>query len=279
MKNYRLLLSLCFVLFCLAASGQGILFSEHRMILKEKQISTLQVCNPTDVTRTYQLSAVNKAMDRTGRMTDIPDTAGFANSLNAYVRIFPKRITLEPGGCQEVQLQIKPPAGLAEGEYRSYLHFLPLTSDGGNNAASQQAQGMGTKIIFRVGAAIPLIFRKHAVLSSVRIDSLALTPGRDTAHWLKFTVHRSGSQSIYGDFIVEGMANGKPVLLLNKQGIAVYAEMPARKMELPVALAKLDRDAAGRVKIKVSCVDAENRQSRQPKTLCSTEEWVAVKDR
>lgn len=58
------------------------------MILTEKKISTLQVCNPTDVTRTYLLSAVNKTMDQVGRMIDIPDTTLFTNSLNTGVHAY-----------------------------------------------------------------------------------------------------------------------------------------------------------------------------------------------
>ena len=97
------------VLLCASATlkGQGILFSEYRMIIDTKQVYTLQVCNPTQIVRAYKIQLEDKQMNMHGNIESLTDTLPFAQSLKRQIRVYPKRITLDPGECQTIQIQLK----------------------------------------------------------------------------------------------------------------------------------------------------------------------------
>lgn len=251
------------------AKGQGILFSQYRMILNAGEIRSLQVCNPTDVVRTYQLSFIDKTMENGGKVVDIPDSVVFPNSLKGQLRVFPKRITLDPGECQEVQIQLKNTASLSDGEYRSFLYFLPLVnSELVAVDTSKIATAPIPAIILRVGAAIPMFFRKNTELRSVAIDSVHLVKGKDGKSLLSMNINRSGTRSTYGGIIVMGVSEGKPVTLSHVPGVALYAETAGKKIVVPLAVDSLDYDAAGKTSITISYINEEEGVPQEP--LC---EW------
>lgn len=266
-RIYYLLLPI--LLFAQNTLGQGILFSEYRMILKQGTISSLQVCNPTEETRTYLISVINKTMDEQGSIIDIPDTVNIASSLKPWLRIFPKRIVLEPGGCQEVQLQLKMPASQPNGEYRSYLYFMPMTPTQHKDTVASQAVQMN--IVFRVGAAIPIIYRKNTTPPTLSIDSISLTRKDDNSHLLHFTLLRQGTQSTYGHILIEGISQGKRITLATKNGNAIYHEANRKKFMFPISTQSLDKDTEGKVKLFISYTDAEDEQAKNPKIWVQTE--------
>lgn len=253
------------------AMGQGILFSEYRVIVQGNHISTLQVCNPTQEVRTYQLSVINKRMDENGVIHDLADSVDIPWSLRPWLRVFPRRITLEPGGCQEVQLQVKMPTSTSAGEYRTYLHFLPLLKPSQTQATQQGQSGMQMDIVFRVGSAIPVIYRKNTTRPTLSIDSLRLVNQPNGPHLLEFRINRHGNQSVFGKILVEGRVKGKPYTLVAQTGRALYNETKGRKFVFPVKLENIDTEPDGRVKISVSYIDGENQGAKTPEILLKEE--------
>lgn len=254
-----------------SATGQGILFSEYRVIVQGSHISTLQVCNPTQETRTYQLSVINKRMDEDGTMHDLADSVDIPWTLRPWLRIFPRRVTLEPGGCQEVQLQVKMPESASAGEYRTYLHFLPLLKPSQAQAAQQEQTGMQMDIVFRVGSAIPVIYRRNALRPEISIDSVRLVDQADGVHLLEFRLNRKGNQSAFGKILVEGQVKGKPYTLVSQPGRALYSEVAGRKFVFPVKLENIDTEPDGRIKISVSYINGESQGTKTPEVLLKKE--------
>lgn len=268
--NYTTVLLLLF--FCNPAKGQGILFSQYRMILNAGEMRSLQVCNPTDVVRTYQLSFVDKKMENGGKVVDIPDSVTLPFSLKAQLRVFPKRITLNPGECQEVQIQLKNTSSLQDGEYRSFLNFLPLVSSEVVSVdTSNIAKAPIPAIILRVGAAIPLFFRKNTELQSVTIDSVQFTKSKDGRTLLSLNLNRTGTRSTYGGLIIMGVSEGNPVTLSNIPGNALYAETSWKKISIPLAIDALDYNSAGKTPITITYINEEEGVPQEP--LC---EWKGV---
>lgn len=268
---FRILFAVILLTLSFSAFAQGILFSEKRIILTGQDIYTLQVCNPTEEIRTFQLSAIDKTVDAHHKLIDIPDSTAFEKSLKSMIRIFPKRITLSPGECQEVQLQLRSLGALTDGEYRSYLHFLPLLTRAETTPDSLKSLKTNTPsfdIIIRIGAAIPLIYRKNATLEKLTIDSVNLVRNdKQEPTALSFYIHRSGSQSTYGSLAVFSGEKGE--LVATYPPVAIYAEASGRRVDIPIIKDKLPVTPTGKCQLKIVYTNEENKQRGE--VLC---EWM-----
>lgn len=238
------------------AQLQGVLFSEYRMILSNNNIASLQLNNPTDEIRSYNLSFIDKRLDQDGTIINIPDSVKAAYSLRPYLRVFPRIITLNPGESQEVQIQLKAPASAPDGEYRSYLHFLPLESSTKSDTA--KVAGVQLDIKFRIGAALPLFYRKNTVLDSVNINNVALVR-KDSTTILNFDINRNGTRSTYGYIVVSGKSEGKPVVITETPGNALYTEQTSRKVEMPISISKIDKTPDGKVALTITYYNSEDK--------------------
>lgn len=255
--------SFLFLLFCSSAYGQGILFSEYRLIIKAGEIRTLQVCNPTDQTRSYKLYAVDKKMNDGGGLEDIPLPVNYPSSLKKQLRIFPKRITLAPNECQEVQLQLKNTSQLPDGEFRSFLFFLPLVSAKENNFdAPVAAKGTTPNIVMRIGAAIPIFYRKNSHVDKAFINKVSLKQDSIGKHTLSLRLNREGSQSTYGVVQVKSKSKGESIMIAERHGNAIYPEANWKELSIPLRTDTLDVDASGKIPISISYTNTE-RGSKQ----------------
>lgn len=245
---------LFFITCSITAGAQGILFSEYRMFLEPNRIRSLQISNPTEEVRTYDISLINKQMLDGGVLVDVPDTILPPFSIRQYIKVFPRVVTLAPGESQEVQIQLKVPADMPEGEYRSYLHFVPRLTQAPDT--SDLGNGMLTSIVMRVTAAIPLFYRNRAKLEEVKIGDVKIykdSLGRDMIY---LDIHRAGNRSVYVTALVEYMSNGQPVKLAEKLGNGIYAEVNHKWIEFPIDLQKVP---AGEP-IKISLIDSEDKE-------------------
>lgn len=242
--------------------GQGIVFSDYRFIMNENQIYTLQVCNPTDVPRAYQLLLQEMQMDGNGHISSLPDSVPFAQSLKKQIRFFPKRISLAPKECQAVQIQLKNTSQLPKGEFRSYLFFLPLTDAEKKSEADVKPNAVVPAIVMRVGAAIPLIFRNDAHLDAVSINSVQLKK-ENNKKLLTFKIHREGSQSTYGIIRVFSLLNGKQVLVKELPGHAVLPEINDRQIFAELEFNQLDTDSSGKTPFIIQYVNQEKDSKKE----------------
>ena len=256
--NISCIYTLLFLLFCSSVHGQGILFSEYRLILKAGEIRTLQVCNPTDETRSYKLYSVDKTMKDGGGLVDVPLSINHPTSLKKQLRIFPKRITLAPNECQEVQLQLKNTSQLPDGEFRSFLFFLPLVSaDTKKLDPTIISKGTTPNIIMRIGAAIPIFYRKNTHVDNVFIDKVSLKKDSINRHTLSLRLNREGTQSTYGVVEVKCKSKGEPIVVATKYGNAMYAETNWKELSIPIHTDSLDIDASGKIPFSISYTNSE----------------------
>lgn len=244
-------------LSCPSLFGQGILFSEYRIFLKAGEIRTLQVCNPTETTRSYLLSFTDKKMEDGGRLVDIPDSVNYPSSLKQQLRVFPKRMTLAPGECQEVQIQSKNTTPLAEGEYRSYLHFLPLISVTPEAKDTAALKGPTPAIIMRIGAAIPIFFRKNTHIEKVALDNVSLKKDSTGMHHLSLRINRAGSQSVYGTLQVNSKSKGETIMVAERPGNALYAETNWKELSIPLSIDSLDANPSGDIPFSILFINSE----------------------
>lgn len=256
MKKAFLLLIAVVTVFTSQAQLQGVLFSEYRMILDNNNIASLQLNNPTTKTRTYSLSFIDKRIDQNGKIVNIPDSVKTTYSLKPYLRVFPRVITLNPGESQEVQIQLKVPASAPDGEYRSYLHFLPRETS--ETIDTTKIAGIQLDIKFRIGAALPLFYRKNTVLNGVNINNVTLTK-RDKTTMLNFDISRDGTRSTYGYIVVSALSQGKPFIVTEVPGNALYTEQNSLKVEFPISTQKIDKTPDGKINLTITYYNSEDK--------------------
>ena len=110
------------------AEGSGdLLVAPTRVVFEARRRSAeVTLVNIGTDTATYRISFVHQRMKPDGSLEAV-DTPGpgeaFADDL---VRFSPRQVTLEPRVAQTVRMQLRIPAGLTAGEYRSHLLFRAI---------------------------------------------------------------------------------------------------------------------------------------------------------
>jgi len=116
--------ALLFLAFLPALAHAELMLNPTRVVLaKNQRAAQVELINNGEEPATYRISLVNRRMSETGEFSQVtqPDAGEqFADAMLAYS---PRQITLVPGTAQVVRVMLRKPDGLADGEYRSHLHF------------------------------------------------------------------------------------------------------------------------------------------------------------
>lgn len=167
-------------------------------------------------------------------------------------------------------MQLRKPAALAEGEYRSHLVFrvIPdvVEATGKQNTASK---GISIKISPIYGLSIPVIVRQGILNATVRMTGLHLVAKDDAGRpALVLTVEREGKKSVFGDFEVEWKASGsKTVTIGQMTSIAVYTPNTKRIMTIPLTLPKGLQLQGGTLSVRYVDASSSDKQLLSESTL------------
>lgn len=209
---------------------------------KNQRAAQVELINNGSKPASYRISLVNRRMTEAGQF-EPADTPGEGERFaDAMLRYSPRQVTLQPGTAQTVRIMLRKPAGLPDGEYRSHLLFDKLPdAEGSTSIESRGAQNgqIGVMMSALVGASMPVIVRHGNIDATVGLAGLALQ--RDAANnpQLLMRFEREGASSVYGDVSVTFTPRGgKPALLAQVGGIAVYAPNRVRQAALPLQLPK-----------------------------------------
>jgi hypothetical protein len=167
------------------------------------------------------------------------DSAGVGFS-DSMVRYAPRRVTLAPQVPQTVRLQLRKPAGLPDGEYRSHLMFQAVPEAA---RAGADADTGGADVRFHLvpvfGVSVPVIVRSGETQASVSISGLELEPltPSDSLPRLRLDLNRTGNRSVYGNLTASlEHADGSREVVGAVNGLAVYTPLARRHVELHLHL-------------------------------------------
>ena len=118
--------------------------------------------------------------------------AADAPSAARFVRVFPRRVVLQPGQTQVVRLFASPPPSLSDGEY--WARFM-ATSKQQPDTAKPSTEQVG--ITFAIVTSIPVWYRKGVVRTSIAIDTMTAGATRDTLD-ARLVLARGGNASWLG---------------------------------------------------------------------------------
>jgi hypothetical protein len=162
----------------------------------------------------------------------------------------PRRVTLPPSQPQVIRVGVRAGEGVPPGEYRAHMLFraVPDTVAATDRAAAAPGSGVSIALTPIYGITIPVIIRigdlgATASISDARIEM------EDAQPLFAFNLARTGNRSVYGD--IEVTRPGAPDPLFQARGIAVYPEVSARTVAIPVP-AEVAAALKGPVKIRYS---------------------------
>jgi hypothetical protein len=213
--------------------AQNLLVSPTRIIF-EGSVRTTQVdlINTSDKPATYRVSLIQRRMTETGDIVSAKEPLPGELFATGLVRVMPSQIILRPHEDQLVRLQLRLPADLPPGEYRSHLQFNGVPDQvAPADGAAPPAEGLGIKLTPIYGVSIPVIIRHGDLSAQVKLADLKYTPSTATAGpSLAFSIQRTGTCSVYGDLVISlRTADGKSQQVGRVNGVAVYCPNAVRR--------------------------------------------------
>lgn len=232
----------------------GLLVAPTRVVFEGRQrTEQLTLINTGAEPATYRISLTRLRMTETGEFREVqePDSAEqFADTL---VRYSPRRVELPPGVPQTVRLQLRLPADLPAGEYRSHMRFSAVPGSAPEESASA-APATDVRMSLRAvyGVSIPIIVRRGTLVAGLSFSDLRVeqVAGAAPRARLAMTLNRSGDGSVYGAITAVLVRDGQPDLVVGfVKGLAVYSPNARRTYALSLRLPpQLDPQARLRVR-------------------------------
>ena len=224
-----------------ARRGPSDLLIAPTRVVFEGRLRTAEITlvNVGSATATYRISFVHLRMDEQGGTKEIAAAAAepgerFADEL---IRYSPRQVTLEPKVAQTVRMQVRKPADLEPGEYRSHLLFRAVPSTAPDLGTAQDPAAFSVQLTAIYGVSIPIIVRHGDTAAKATLSELEIAPpsGAEATPALRFRIGRTGNQSIYGNLTVTFVpARGKPSVVGLANGVAVYTPNPLRRAVIPL---------------------------------------------
>ena len=239
----------------------NLLVAPTRIILEgSRRTAQVTLINTGTATATYRISFIELEMKPDGTVEEVPEAtpkdstryllaqpnatapptlaeATAKASASSLIRYSPRQVTLDPRVAQTIRLQVRKPAELAAGEYRSHLLFRAIPNlDDAILLKDPKQGGLSVRLVPIYGVSIPVIVRHGETSVSAELKNLSirpLTPNGDPA--LELTIERHGNRSLYGNIDVRLVSGGREQSIGSLNGVAVYVPLDARKVTIPLA--------------------------------------------
>lgn len=158
-----------------AARAQGVLVAPHAVIVDPRtRTGWVQLHNtgvePTEVTieTFFGYPVTDSAGGLMLRTIDQPDSA--FPSAAAWIRAFPRRMTIPAQGRQTVRLMVTPPAGTRDGEY--WARIAITSSSAAAPATAQDSTAISIGINLQIRTVIALLYRRGEVTTALQLSGL-----------------------------------------------------------------------------------------------------------
>ncbi len=229
----RLALALLAATASPALAAGDLLVAPTRVILEGGRGTEVVLNNVGTEPATYRVSLELRRMDATGKLDEVAPTEATARETTTLglISYAPRRVTLPPNQPQTIRIGARLPEGLPDGEYRAHMLFRAIPDAQPAVPTGAATPGVSIQLTPIYGVTIPVIVRKGSLSASATISDVRLTrDGGEPA--LAFRLTRSGDRSVYGRIRVGKAGVAKP--LFEARGVAIYTEVTARSVVLPV---------------------------------------------
>jgi P pilus assembly chaperone PapD len=224
------------------AAGGQLMVTPTRLVLDgNTRHATLSLVNTGTTATTYRISVLLRRMNANGDLEEVKTPTAAEVIASKLARFSPREVTLPPGVTQNVRIQIRKPADMPPGEYRSHVLFLevPAAETGKtslNGLNGQKSDEVSFNITQVYGVSIPLIVRHGETSAKVGLSDMAVIPNPKPADpaLLKLSLNRTGNRSVYGTITVDFIGpNGVKQVGLSPS-MAIYTGLDRRTTHLPL---------------------------------------------
>jgi P pilus assembly chaperone PapD len=217
-----------------ADAGIGdLLVAPTRLVLDGHKGAEVILNNIGDEPATYRISVEFRRMNENGDLVDVSAPTATDKTAEDMIIYAPRKVTLAPHEPQAIRVAVRPPEGLADGEYRVHMLFRAIPpATPVVQPAAEQTKGVQFKLTPVYGVTIPVIVRLGNLQAAAGIANVHLEkkPGGTS---VGFDITRTGSRSTYGEVRVLKAGVKDPIAA--EKGIAVYTEVGTRHVSVPVA--------------------------------------------
>jgi len=251
-KNLLLLISLLCAGFPTLAQGDLFITPKRVVFEGNQRKQLLNLVNVGTEITTYSISFVQKDMTEEGEFVVVEEADSSHMFADPFLRIFPRKVTLNPGESQTIAVQCRYKADMADGEYRSHLYFRSEANYNplGMDNTMKDTMLLSVQLVPVYGISIPIIIRKGNIDVTTSLSDLELINQEDTLQQLKLTINRSGNISVYGDLTAEFIpARGKSSLVGTVKGLGVYTNISKRNISMKINLTPGMNQMKGKLKI------------------------------
>lgn len=172
------------VAIAMPLAAQGVLIAPTSIFVDNRaRTASVLLANPNDKPVEIELSTTYgyTVTDSAGRFslwtTETPDST--AQSAAGWIRIFPRRVSIEPRAQQLVRLLISPPSGTPDGEYWARLVVMargveiPVTSP-------SDSGGVTVGLSVEVRTVLPILFRKGTPGTGTSLGAVTAVQDHDS---------------------------------------------------------------------------------------------------
>jgi P pilus assembly chaperone PapD len=229
--------------FSTAQAPGGLTLTPTRVIFQGRHKSAeITLVNSTTEPSSYRISLKNMRMLEDGSYEDITAPTSGELFADKMIRFSPRQVTLQPNESQTIRLQLRRPADLPPGEYRSHLlvQTIPPESAGGDIEKVELQEGeIAVRITTIYAITIPVLVMNGNLSGSVTISNLKLTTSEDSLHSKKISLQldRTGERSVPGEIQVlfKPLKGGDEQLVGLMRSVAVLFPYKSRTVVLPLA--------------------------------------------
>ncbi|MEO1169332.1 MAG: molecular chaperone [Pseudomonadota bacterium] len=242
-----LALATAFVAAPAPVHANDLLVAPTRVVLDGPRGTQVILNNIGTEEATYRISLELRRMTPDGGLEEVEIPDETEESALGMIRYAPRRVVLPPNQPQAIRIGVRPPEGLADGEYRVHMLFRAIPRPRPAAAEEESAgEGFQIRLIPVYGVTIPIIVRHGNLTATAAIANPRIVE-EDGVRAVAFDMSRQGARSVYGEVIVT--RPGVDVPIARARGVAVYPEINGRTVILPVS-EEFQGNLAGPVRIQ-----------------------------
>jgi hypothetical protein len=222
--------------------------------------TTIVLKNSGYATGNYSLELVDMRMLEDGSVVPLEPGQAAQYSAKSYLHVAPRSLSLKPGEIKRLQLALRKPPALENGEYRAHLKIW-LVDDNADAVPASVVTAKTVTLAIKANMVmiIPVIYRHGNTNYTMQIESPKLSRNAAGAPVLDMYLRQEGNRSSMGDISVDYISlEGKSQKIAFFPGVPVYRETPRRFISVPLDVPKGVNLATGSLKITYTKPEEEN---------------------
>ena len=258
------------LLLCFATSvtgrlaAQGVVIAPHTIFIDNRvRSAAVELYNPgtdpieADLSVFFGYPVSDSAGQFELKTVDDPDST--LPSAAAWIQAFPRKVVIGPQRTQTVRLLGRPPANLPDGEYWARLKVSVMAGQVPVQNAPEDTAAVQVVINLQVNTVLPVLYRKGAVGTGVKITALSMTRLGPDSLTVNTSLVREGNAAFLGVLRAAVVDTAGIVVAQAKIPMAVYFTMqPRMYLSAP-------RLPAGRYRLRIEL--ASEREDLPPASL------------